>query len=87
MARTPEVLDFIRGLGLDPSLTRHIIVDIPVDGAITVYVEQNAAIEAFRVKQPLTGESIVVETAGILECHHSPLCTSVDACWTKGREG
>lgn len=87
LGSSPEVVDFVRRLGLDPSLTRRVIIDIPAYGLVKVYVEQNGAMEAFEVRPPFAigDEGVIVETAGILECHHEQKCTSVDACWTKDR--
>lgn len=43
------LVEFIRKLGLDPDLTRRVIVDIPCDNVVKVYVEGYADKAAFQI--------------------------------------
>lgn len=45
----PEISEFIRRLGFDPSLTRRVIVDIPADDVVKVYVEAYGDVDAFKI--------------------------------------
>jgi len=49
-------------LGLDPDVTRHILIDIPLDGPVIAYVEQFTSAAAFEVDWGKTlGQIKVVE--------------------------
>jgi hypothetical protein len=49
LSHNDAVLNFIRALGLNPSLTRRIILDIPAGNVVRVYVEMNADPQAFKI--------------------------------------
>ena len=49
LGHNPQIVEFIRRLGLDPSLTRRVIVDMNVDDVVRVYVEGFADRAAFEI--------------------------------------
>jgi hypothetical protein len=52
VGRGPEISEFIRRLGLDPTLTKRVIVDIPCDDVVKVYVEGFGDCHAFEIEPP-----------------------------------
>lgn len=44
----PKIIEFLRALGVsDPENTGHVIIDIPVDDAVRIYVTRPADAEGF----------------------------------------
>lgn len=62
VAPSEQLSQFIRDLGLDPSLTRRIVIDIPLHGVAKVYVELLMSERAIEVNVPafLAGAEIEV---------------------------
>ena len=48
----PAVVAWLRALGVDPDMTRRVIIDIETGNAIRVYVTAWADLEAFEVALP-----------------------------------
>lgn len=44
-----EVTEFIKRLGVDPSMTRRVVIDIPMDGPVVAYVEMYASRGALEI--------------------------------------
>jgi len=38
-----EITNFIESLGIDPTMTKRVIIDIDIDGPVKVYVEMYAS--------------------------------------------
>ena len=53
-----SIQDFVKSLGLDPSKTRHIVIDIPANGVVMVYVSMYAQKEDLEVITPFRPKDI-----------------------------
>ena len=53
---TPELLDALRALGIEPNDTRRVVIDIAIGEPLTVYVERYADQHAVNVLAVLAGE-------------------------------
>ncbi len=50
--RDKRVADWLEKIGIDPKMTRRVIIDIPCDGAVWVYIEQFGDSRIFEVEPP-----------------------------------
>lgn len=75
IGKHPELVEFIRRLGLNPSDTRRVIIDIPAGNVVSIYVEANADVAAFSIVPP---EFIGAEKKGSYDIIPSHYC-EVDA--------
>lgn len=64
MGNGPEISEFMRKLGLDPTLTKRVIIDINAEDVVRVYVEGYADSRAFGIDPPTPVSKARIYVAG-----------------------
>jgi len=50
--RDKRVADWLEKIGIDPKMTRRVVIDIPCDGAVWVYIERFGDSQMFEIEPP-----------------------------------
>ena len=66
--RDKRVADWLEKIGIDPKMTRRVVIDIPANGAVWVYIERFGDSSIFEVEPPPE-----LTTAIRVESHPEPV--------------